>query len=263
MGLIFSIKVNHLRKTLRTRPKRVALAVCGILWIGSDERDDGVAKESVEQEKTLLDTCGIAHVRRRRLGEDMDDRAKRLDLHLDGRETLARFLNVYSLGLESLNPFLRRLDEVRGFGSSRSELVLKASSGPLRNVFDSARKVTQGTHWNSITCFILRAVRIGAGKLGYNGLTVTLCTKSSTLEQRLVVKHTLAIHIKTSLHVVESVGNKIQRLPEIIIENVFGIRSHEVLLSNNFHRRVHIGNRFTGSNRLRLANVVLTEQELA
>ena len=58
--------------------------------------------------------------------------------------------------------------------------------------------------------------------MGNDHLRVGLGAQSSRFKERLLVPDALAVDVEASLHIVDSVDNEIEALPQLVIENFFG-----------------------------------------
>ncbi|KAI6759399.1 hypothetical protein HG530_010079 [Fusarium avenaceum] len=88
---------------------------------------------------------------------------------------------------------------------------------------------------------------------------------STTLEQRLLEEDTSAIDISSCLNVVKSIGDTVQVLPEVLVENVLGLGTNTFLHRNHvaFKVRIHSLDSESGTVTLHLANIVGTEEKLS
>ena len=66
-------------------------------------------------------------------------------------------------------------------------------------------------------------ISVALGVVRDDDLGMTFCPKGSTFEERFFVPNALKIDILSGFDVVNSVNNKIQSSPEIIVEIIFGI----------------------------------------
>ena len=109
---------------------------------------------------------------------------------------------------------------------------------PFDAVLDLIRIQPECAKWNGFFRRITR-VAVSGGLVRNNHLRVSLGAKSARFKQRLFVPYALAIDIEPSFDIIDGVDNKIERLPEIIIEKIFCCRSDECLMCCHIKRWVH------------------------
>lgn len=95
-----------------------------------------------------------------------------------------------------------------------------------------------------------------------NHLLVCLGSKSSRLEQWLLIPDTLLIDVQSCLNVIDSIDNEVKFFPELIIEDILSILGQQRCKSVDLKVRVHLLGNIAGSLGLWLSYVVLSEEEL-
>jgi hypothetical protein len=140
--------------------------------------------------------------------------------------------------------------------------ILKLSACPLNAVIDEVRKVSESAHWHSTTLVCLPTICVRDGLVWHHDVNVGPCSHRPRFEQWQLVKDALAVNVEPSRHVVEGVADQVLRGPKVVVEDVFGLWSHQILLGVNLEVLVHCMRAASGGDRLGLPDVVTTEEEL-
>jgi len=99
--------------------------------------------------------------------------------------------------------------------------------------------------------------------VGNNHLGVGLGTQSTRLKQRLFIPDTLAVDVESSVDVINSVDNKVKGLPELIIEDIFGVGTNSSHVAGDVEVGVHGLSNVASSLGLGVTNITLSEKELS
>ena len=94
-------------------------------------------------------------------------------------------------------------------------------------------------------------------------LRVALGAERAALEQRLAEEDAARVDVESRLDVVQGVDDDVQALPEVVVEGALGRRRDAVLERRGVELRVHLRHRLDRRARLRVADVVVAEEELA
>mmetsp|Transcript_2374 Transcript_2374/g.5632 ORF Transcript_2374/g.5632 Transcript_2374/m.5632 type:complete len:672 (-) Transcript_2374:474-2489(-) len=142
------------------------------------------------------------------------------------------------------------------------EVPLELRAGPGEAVVDVVREGVQRTHGRLLLGGVPgRAVVFG--EEGEHDLGVALGPECAGLKQRPLEVHAARVNVKASVDVVQSVGHNIKRLPESVIEHGFRLWAHAVVHGGHAQRGVDSDSSVGGNGGLVLANVGVTEEELA
>jgi hypothetical protein len=96
-----------------------------------------------------------------------------------------------------------------------------------------------------------------------NHLRVSLGAESAGLEKGLLVPDAASVNIETSLDVIDCIYNKIEALPEGIVEHVFSLLCHIQLMVLHIQVMVDVVSNLASNLTLRLSNIVFAEEELS
>lgn len=144
---------------------------------------------------------------------------------------------------------------------ARAEQRVELITTPFDTVLNLIREVSECAHGNRLLRRILR-ITIGAGFVRNNHLRVGFSSESTRLKQWLGVPNALTINVETSLDIIDGVNNEIKRLPEFIIENIFGLWCNECLVNCHLKLGIHDLRLSASSLSLGKANIGLSEKEL-
>ena len=144
---------------------------------------------------------------------------------------------------------------------TRAEERVELITTPFDTVLNLIWEVSESAHGNGLLRRILR-ITIGGGFVGNNHLRVGFSSESTRLKQWLGVPYALTINVEASLDIIDGVNNEIKRLPEFIIENIFGLWCNECLVSCHLKLGIHDLRLSASSLRLGKANIGLSEKEL-
>ena len=181
-----------------------------IIWEQSLQVTDGVIEESIEDITGLLDdSVDITGLL------ELDERLNLLKL---GANTSAS-----GVGAESSDENLRATKEFDGILSAGTEESVKLITSPLNAMLDLIREVSKGAHRDGLLRRVLR-VTISLSLVGDNHLGVGLGAEGAGLEERLLVPDALLIDIKSGLDVINSVNDEVERLPEVVVKEILGLR---------------------------------------
>ena len=111
-------------------------------------------------------------------------------------------------------------------------------AAPLDTMLDLIRIQSECAERDGFLRRIAR-VTVRSGLVRNNHLRVCLGAESTRFKQRLFVPDALAIDIEPSLDIVDGVDNEIERLPELIIEKIFGRRGDKGLMRCHVEGGVH------------------------
>lgn len=181
-----------------------------IIWEQSLQVTDGVIEESIEDIAGLLDNSG-----------DITGLLELNKLH-DVLE-LSADTSAGGVGAESSDEDLRSLEEFDSILSAGAEERVKLITSPLNAMLDLIREVSKGAHRDGLLRRVLR-VTISLSLVGHNHLGVGLGAEGARLEERLLVPDALRIDIKSCLDVINSVNDEVERLPEVVVKEILGLR---------------------------------------
>lgn len=129
-------------------------------------------------------------------------------------------------------------------------------------MLDLIREIFEGTERNA---FFGRIDDIGVadGFMRNDDLRMALGSQGSRFEERFFEPDALAIYVLSSFNIIDSVNNKVQVGPEVVIENmlVLGTSSGLQRVESNF--RVHLAANFAGGFTFILTDVLSSEQKLS
>lgn len=130
-------------------------------------------------------------------------------------------------------------NEVDSVLNSCNERAVELFTAPLNAMLDQVREVSQGAHGDSFLWGILR-VTVTFSHEGDNHLRVSFGTKGAGLKEWLFVPNTLLINVKSGFDIVDSINNKVETLPELIVENMFSCGIHIFSVGSNIKSWVHL-----------------------
>mmetsp|Transcript_38666 Transcript_38666/g.124258 ORF Transcript_38666/g.124258 Transcript_38666/m.124258 type:complete len:343 (+) Transcript_38666:1401-2429(+) len=255
MRRVRRIEGRGLREALVAGPKgtlvllRVGVDDARVLREGIDKILNLVAEEQVEVIESHL-TCALDG--RRRSGAQQREQAPHLE---DG-------LRVVGAGLAVIDEGVGVLSELLGLLAGLHEEQLELVARPLDAMVGQVGEVPQGAHRDAASLVGLTAVPVRLRLHRHDGVHVARGAHGAALQQRLLVLHTLVVDVEARLHVIQGIADAIEAHPEIIVELVLGLGTDEHLQSLHLHARVHDLRHARGGSALRLADVVLAEQEL-
>ena len=209
MSIISSIESNNLRGSLGSRPEWLAAGIRVIIWEESLQVTNRVIVVRVEDVSGLLDNK-----------VDISTLLK-LDKLIDIVE-LSAYTSRGSVRSKVGDEFFRSSEELNGVLNAGSEKSVELITAPFDTMFDQVGEVSEGAHWDGLLRWILR-VTVRLGLMRHDHLRVSLSSKSTGFKERLRVPNALSIDIKSSLDIVDSVDNEIERIPEVIIKQIFSV----------------------------------------
>mmetsp|Transcript_6104 Transcript_6104/g.18090 ORF Transcript_6104/g.18090 Transcript_6104/m.18090 type:complete len:554 (-) Transcript_6104:686-2347(-) len=163
-----------------------------------------------------------------------------------------------ALGDESGGVFGEFFGLLHGLDEEQLELV----AGPLDAMVGQVREVPQGAHRNASALVGLTALPVSLRLVRHDRVHVARGAHGPALEQWLLVLDALVVDVKPRLHVVQSVADAVQVHPERVVKCVLGLRADEHLQRLHLDPRVHHFGHLGRRSALRLADIVLPEQEL-
>ena len=143
-----------------------------------------------------------------------------------------------------------------------NEKLVEFISTPFDAMLDLIWEVSKGAHWNSFLWWILR-ITIALGLVWDDHLRVSFGSKGSRLKKRLLVPNASLIDVKSSMDVIDGVNNKVELLPEIIVENILGFWTDSGHVIFNVQIFIHSFSDLSGALRFGVSNVGLSEEELS
>lgn len=141
------------------------------------------------------------------------------------------------------------------------KLGIELFAAPLDTVLDCAREVSERAERNRIF-FLVLAITIRLRDTRHDHLRVGLCSKSTRLKKRLLIPDALLIHVETSFHVVYSVHDEVERLPELIVEQFLSVWADKSLMCDDLEVRIHHLCLLAGGDSFRAVHIICSEQEL-
>lgn len=97
--------------------------------------------------------------------------------------------------------------------------------------------------------------------IGNDDLHMSLGTKSTAFKESNLILNASLIHILPCFHIIEGIGNYISTLKELISKDFFRLFADLIKTSDDMslQARIHLEQSCTGSGRLRLLHVLLSE----
>jgi hypothetical protein len=129
-------------------------------------------------------------------------------------------------------------------------------------VLDLIWEVSKSAHRDSLLWWVLR-IAIALSFVGNDHLRVRFGSESSRLEKWLLVPDASLIDVKPGMDVIDCVDNEIKALPEFIVEGCLSVRPNPSHIVLNIKVLVHSLCNGASALRLRVPNVLLSEQELS
>mmetsp|Transcript_36297 Transcript_36297/g.116937 ORF Transcript_36297/g.116937 Transcript_36297/m.116937 type:complete len:491 (-) Transcript_36297:892-2364(-) len=195
--------------------------------------------------------------------EDVDAAAGRAagDAHVSA-ELVEDGLVVLAGGAQLGHPLWPLCEEVGHLARRGVEVAHELRVGEHEALVDVVWEVVHGALWRLLLgrvargAVVFRAVR-------QHDLRVALCAERARLEQRLCEEDAAAVDVETRLDVVERVHHHVEGAPEGRVEDALCLRRDAVLQRARVQLRVHPRDGLHGGERLGLAHVVVSEEELA
>ncbi len=119
-------------------------------------------------------------------------------------------------------------------------------------------EISKSAEWDSFFGRILR-VSVALSHVRDDHLRISFGSKSTRLEEGLLVPNTARVHIETCLDVVNGIYHEIDSFPKIVIKNVLRLMCHIELLIFDIQIRVDVLCNMAGNSALRVSNVVFSE----
>jgi hypothetical protein len=105
-------------------------------------------------------------------------------------------------------------------------------------MLDQIWEVFDGTHRDGFFDRVF-GVTVALGLVRNNYLLICLGTEGARLQQGLLEPYTARINVKTGFEIVNSINDKTEALPELVIKNVLGFSTHEKLMRINIQTIVN------------------------
>ena len=99
--------------------------------------------------------------------------------------------------------------------------------------------------------------------MGDDDLRVTFCAQSSTFEEGFFIPNALLIDVLPGLNIVNSIDDKVEIVPEIIVEEFFTIASNSHLDRLKTCMMINLPSNFTSYLTFIFSNMLFPEQELS
>mmetsp|Transcript_15632 Transcript_15632/g.38521 ORF Transcript_15632/g.38521 Transcript_15632/m.38521 type:complete len:278 (-) Transcript_15632:1406-2239(-) len=147
------------------------------------------------------------------------------------------------------------------FLSSLLELSLEPITSPLQCVLDLVGEILQCTDGNRLFRRITSGT-IVLGQMRNHNLSVSLGSKSSTLQHGKTVKDTSLIDVQSCLNIIQSSTNTGKFVIKVVSKQVLGISGNLFLVRSNVHVTVHGLDCVGSSGGLEVINIRIAEQEL-
>jgi len=94
-------------------------------------------------------------------------------------------------------------------------------------------------------------------------LRVCLGSQSARLKERLLIPDTACVNVETSLDIIDCIDHKVEALPELIVEDVFGLLCHIQLVILHIQVIVNVMCDLACHSALRITDIVFAEEELS
>mmetsp|Transcript_21396 Transcript_21396/g.33092 ORF Transcript_21396/g.33092 Transcript_21396/m.33092 type:complete len:705 (+) Transcript_21396:1078-3192(+) len=146
----------------------------------------------------------------------------------------------------------------RGVNEELVELV----TAPFNAMLDLVGEVSEGTHGDGLLRGILR-VTVALGLVGDNHLRVALSSEGAGFEEGLLEPDASLIDVETGMDVVDGVHHKVEALPEVVVEEIFGVLTHASHVVLDVEGAVHAVSDIASHLGLGVADVLLAEEELS
>ena len=243
--LVVNVELSGSGRTLGGLPEEGAVLEGSIKGEGIKQVEDNVGVVRLELDASVGDAIieGL-----RALVEDLNQVAKSSHLRT------VRGLQ----GSKEGRAISKELLDLRGL-SDEERLELAAS--PLDGVLNSGGEGLDGADGERL----ISRVALGGVRLGLvreDDLHVSLGTKSSTLQKRLLVDNAALVDVDTGSNVIKSVDNKVQRLEEGIRVSRLALGANLVQEGLDLHLGIHGLDSAGSSGRLGLLKIRVAEKEL-